>query len=167
MIEMQSKLDRIAKLVREETTLALATTGEDGSANVAPLFYWTGPDLALYWLSSAGSAHSQNLARAPRAAVTIYCHAKSWQQIRGVQMSGLTSRIADPQRRRSILTAYSERFKLGTVFRLAIRRSTLYVFEPELIRWIDNGNGFGEKAELMRPPQGWGVPLTEWKHVAG
>ena len=159
MLEAQEKLERVVRLLREETTLALATIGEDGSATVAPLFYLAGPDLALYWLSSAASAHSRNLARTPRTAVTIYCHAESWRQIRGVQMAGVTCVVADPERRRSIVKAYCERFKLGKVFTLAIRRSILYAFDPESIRFIDNGNGFGDKVELARPPEGWSVPL--------
>jgi hypothetical protein len=58
MKHQPKQLELVSKLLHEETTLSLATTGEDGEASVAPLFY-----IAGYRISrSAGSP--------PRAACT-------------------------------------------------------------------------------------------------
>jgi uncharacterized protein YhbP (UPF0306 family) len=65
-------------------------------------------------------------------------------------MQGTTSTIADPERRRTLVAAYCERFKLGSIFRVAIRRSALYAFQPEVLRYIDNAKRFGYKFELRR-----------------
>jgi uncharacterized protein YhbP (UPF0306 family) len=151
----QEQLESIAVLLAEETTLSLATAGEDGEPSVAPLFYLADEELSLYWLSSESSAHSENLARMPRASVTVYRSATSWRQIRGVQMRGLVSSVTQPRQRRAIIQAYGERFKLGTAFRLVIRRSVLYSFRPDWIRSIDNATGFGSRFELERSPEGW------------
>ena len=155
MLEAQEKLERVIRLLREETTLALATTGEDGSATVAPLFYLAGPDLALYWLSSSTSAHSRNLARTSRTAVTIYCHAESWRQIRGVQIRGTVSVVTEPERRAAITKIYCKRFNLGRILKLAVRQSVLHVLQPEFLRYLDNSRGFKSNFELALTPQGW------------
>ena len=155
MNKLQKQLELITTLLREQTTLSLATTGEGGEPCVAPLFYIVDEELNLYWLSSESSQHSLNLLRTPRAAATVYRPAKSWKEIRGVQMHGAVSKVTEPERRAALVKAYCERFKLGRVFRLAIRRSALYAFQPDFIRYIDNAKAFGGNFELTRQPEGW------------
>jgi uncharacterized protein YhbP (UPF0306 family) len=154
---IQKQLDVIAALLREQSTLSLATAGENGEACVAPLFYIVDQELSLYWLSSPGSMHSLNLKRTPSAAATVYRCVANWREIRGVQMRGLVSEVTEPERRAALIQAYCERFKIGRVFRLAIRRSVLYAFHPDFIRYIDNARGFGSKFELTRRPEGWSL----------
>jgi hypothetical protein len=160
MKQPREQLKLVAALLAEETTLALATGGEGGLAAVTPLFYIADEELTLYWLSSEASPHSQNLKNEPRAAVTVYRKAESWRQIRGLQMRGLVSKVASPERRRALLKTYCERFKLGRVFRVAIRQNVLYEFHPNFIRYIDNAKGFGCKLELTRQPEGWILSRT-------
>jgi uncharacterized protein YhbP (UPF0306 family) len=157
MKKAQKQLDLIAALLRQQTTLSLATTGEDGEAAVAPLFYIAGNDLTLYWLSIQSSLHSLNLARSPRAAATVYRNTLNWKEIRGVQMRGSVAGIDEPERRVPLIEAYCERFKLGRVLRLATRNCVLFAFEPEFFRYIDNSRGFGFKFEVTRQPEGWSL----------
>ncbi len=151
----------IAALLREETTLSLATSGEGGEASLAPLFYIADNELSLYWLSSESSLHSLNLNRTPRAAATVYRSANSWREIRGVQVHGAVSKVTEPQRRAALVKAYCERFKLGRVFRLALHTSALYCLRPEFFRYIDNARRFGYKFELTRRPEGWSLTRHE------
>jgi len=153
----RKQLELVARLLRQQTTLTLATTGEDGAACATPLFYLADEELSLYWLSSASSQHSLNLKRMPQAAAAVYGNAASWREIRGVQMRGAVSIVAEPERRQLLVKAYCERFKLGVLFRPAIRRSALYMFQPEFFRYIDNGRGLGAKFELARLPEGWSL----------
>ena len=147
------QFELVAALLGEETTLSLATTGEQGQACVAPLFYVVDKELTLYWLSSESSLHSLNLAANPHAAATVYRSVESWREIRGVQVHGPVSKVTEPDRRAALVKAYCERFKLGRVPRMALRISTLYCLKPEFIRYIDNARGFGYKFELtLRPP---------------
>ena len=155
MNKPQQHLEQVAALLREQTTLSLATTGEDGEPCVAPLFYMVDEEFSLYWLSSQSSQHSRNLLRTPRAAAAVHGSATSWQEIRGVQMRGAVSKITEPKRRAALVKAYCERFQLGTVFRLAIRQSTLYVLQPDFFRFIDNARGFGSNVEFARTAQSW------------
>lgn len=151
------KLELVAALLRDETALSLATTGENREASVAPLFYIAGDDLSLYWLSSESSLHSLNLTKQPRVAATVYRHAASWREICGVQMRGSAGIVDDPERRHALIAAYCERFKLGRVLQLAARQSDLYVFKPVFFRYIDNARGFGHKFELTHRPEGWSL----------
>ena len=142
------RLELIAALLREESTLALATTDEQGEACVAPLFYVSDENLSLYWLSAADSSHSKNLSRNPKAAATVYRHAENWKDIRGVQLRGQVSTITDPDQRCNLIKTYCERFKLGAVFKLAISQSALYVLRPDFFRYIDNSKAFKHNFEI-------------------
>lgn len=155
MRKVQKQWEAAAALLREQSTLSLATTGADGEACVAPLFYIADEELSLYWLSSASSLHSLNLIRTPRAAATVYRETSKWKEICGVQMRGTTSRVEDRVRRRALIEAYCERFKLGSILRVAIQRSVLYAFEPQFLRYIDNTKAFGRTFELTRRAEGW------------
>jgi uncharacterized protein YhbP (UPF0306 family) len=151
MTEDQRQMEPIASLLRAESTVALATVDQCAQACVAPLYYIADQDLALYWLSSANSLHSRNLARNPAASAAVYRQTDYWKQICGVQMRGQVSVVHDPQQRASLVRTYCERFGLGGVLRLAIRRSTLYAFHPEWFRYIDNSIRFGYTFEVTRP----------------
>lgn len=155
MERTQKQLELVAAFLGEETTVSLATTGQDGEASVAPLFYLPGKDFSLFWLSSESSRHSLNLAREPRVAATVYRNALIWKEIRGVQMRGLAGSVTRPEHRGALIEAYCERFRLGRVMRLAVRQSSLYLFQPEFLRYIDNAKAFGYKFELTRGPEGW------------
>jgi hypothetical protein len=148
MGDKRKELETIAALLREESTLALATTDERGHPCVAPLFYIADEELTLFWLSSQSSLHSQNLKRTPMAAVTIYRHTENWKEIRGVQLRGSVTVIADPGRRRALIETYCERFQLGVLFTAAISQCSLYALRPVYFRYIDNSRVFGHKFEI-------------------
>jgi uncharacterized protein YhbP (UPF0306 family) len=149
MGDRRKELETIAALLRDESTLALATTDEQGQPCVAPLFYIAGEELTLFWLSLETSLHSQNLKRAPMAAAAIYRHTENWKEIRGVQLRGPVTVIAEPERRRALIAAYCERFQLGAVFKTAISQCSLYALRPVFFRYIDNSRVFGDKFEIV------------------
>ena len=127
----------VARLLKGQSTLALATTADDGAPRVAPLFYVSDDDLRLYWFSSPSSEHSMNVARNNEAAVTVYRSTEQWKEIWGVQMRGTVAMVSDSERRGSIQKEYVGRFNLGTLFDAQIAGSALYVFEPRWVRSID------------------------------
>lgn len=153
----EKQLELIAALLRGETTLSLATSGEGGEACVAPLFFIADEELSLYWFSAESSLHSLNLKKTPHAAATVHRNAKNWREICGVQLRGAVSKVTEPEIRAALVKAYCERFKLGRVFRLALHASVLYSLRPEFFRYIDNARGFGYKFELTRRPEGWSL----------
>jgi uncharacterized protein YhbP (UPF0306 family) len=161
MKKARKQLELIAALLSEETTLSLATSGEDGQACVAPLFYIADNELSLYWFSSESSQHSQNLTRRPRVAATVYRSVDSWKKICGVQLRGAVSKVTEPERRAALIKSYCKRFKLGRVPRLVLGHSALYCLQPDFFRSIDNARGFGFKFELRRGPEGWSLTRTK------
>ena len=142
------RLQRVVDFLETETTLSLATAAEDGSPYVAPLFYLPREGARLFWFSSSASQHSRNLRENPRVAGTVYGRTGDWKKIRGVQMRGSASPVSDPALRRAIAKEYTQRFHLGTLFEAAISKSTLYCFQPEWVRYIDNSRRFGYQFEI-------------------
>ncbi len=150
----REKLRQIAGFLESETTLALATAASDGTPCVAPLFYVPRAGARLFWFSSPSSRHSRNLRKNPRAAGTVYRRTGDWKKIRGVQMLGSVLPVSDAALRREVVQAYTERFHLGALFEAQIRKSTLYCFRPEWLRYIDNSRRFGYKFEVSLADSG-------------
>jgi len=149
---MTAKLDTIAcvrELLQSQSTMTLATVDDRGRPHATPLFFFPHRDLSLCWLSSADSRHSLNLRARPRASVTIYATVDRWEKIRGVQMEGAVRQISEAAERREIMAGYRRRFGLKTALSAVIARATLYAFRPHWIRYLDNGRGFGYKAEIV------------------
>ena len=143
----------IGRLLRSQSTLVLSSSDAAGQPHATPLFYLTGDDFELYWLSSRSSIHRSNIATNPLGSAAIYAATERWREIRGVQMRGSVSRITERTRRREILKHYRERFQLSDLFRAVMARSSLYVFQPRWIRYIDNTRRFGFKFEIDLPMQ--------------
>lgn len=144
----RKRLEQIAALLQRESTMVLATTDAQGQPCSTPLFYLADDDLRLYWFSSSASDHSKNLKRNPTAAASVYRPTDNWKEIRGVQMKGSVAMVKDRSLRKAMTGAYAERFHLGTIFRTALSRSSLYVFCPAWVRYIDNAQHFGSKFEV-------------------
>ncbi len=143
-----TELGAIRRFVRTHGTLVLSTSDGSGQSSAAPLFYLAGPDLELYWFSSSSSRHSVNIARDPRGFIVIYHPTERWHEIRGVQMQGTVQKIVDRSQRREIVKAYRDKFELPESFRVVIARSSLYVFRPSWMRYLDNAKRFGSKLEF-------------------
>jgi uncharacterized protein YhbP (UPF0306 family) len=151
-------LQTIADLLKSQSTMVISTCETGGWPHATPLFYLAGSQFELYWFSSPSSLHSENAARTSRASVAIHVSTTEWQQIRGVQMRGTVHKITQRIQRREISKAYRARFNLGGVlFRAAMAKSSLYVFRPCWIRYLDNTRGFGFKFEADLPimPDAW------------
>lgn len=147
MIDAAEARRRLRALLEEQTTLVLCTAGEKPWG--APLFYLPGADGALYWLSSARSRHSVELAGRPEVAVAIHGSTFRWEEIRGAQLEGVAHAVDAPEERARVLAAYRARFDLGPSFEEAIARSVLYRFVPSRARLLDNALGFPGKVEIV------------------
>ena len=144
----EKRLAWVADFLRHQNTLTLSTVDADGLPAVAPLFYIVAEPLTLCWLSSPNSQHSRNLQHAAQVAVAVYRPAQHWQQIGGVQMRGVVEQISDAAQRKPLVKRYCQHFQLGVGFRLLIRQSTLYAFQPHFVRVLDNSKRFAGRFEL-------------------
>lgn len=138
----------IQSFLRRQTTLVLATADDGAKPRSTPLFFIADDQLRMYWFSSPNSRHSRNCARHPRVSVAVFRNTRRWQEIRGAQMDGRVSVVADRTLRRELTRKYCIRFRLDGNFETAIRRSVLYCFTPARARYLDNSRKFGNKFEL-------------------
>ena len=144
----RKRLETVAKFLKSQSTLTLSTRTQEGAPRAAPLFYLAAEGLRLYWLSSASSEHSRNLKRDPQAALAVYRPTRDWKKIRGVQMRGTVSVVSQRDLRDDVVKRFQTHFSLDPSLEPAIRRSTVYCFQPEWIRYIDNSKAFGYKFEV-------------------
>lgn len=145
----------IQQFLARHTTLTLATVTAEGHPQAASLFFAEAHDLSLIFISEPKSRHSQNIRRNNRVAVTIYADGQQWQNIRGLQMEGTCTPLAG-QSARTARNVYLQKFPFiqkNTVLLLMLNKVTFYQITPAWIRFIDNTQGFGHKAEIRLPPQ--------------
>ena len=151
---MQTRLERVRNLLRNETTMVLATIDADGTPRSTPLFYVAPAATVknepprLYWFSSGTSMHSRNCARDPAVAAAVFAPARGWKQIRGAQLWGKVAVVANLEERARIEREYGERFELGRAPAAAMRHASLYCLTAVRARYIENVRRFGEKFEI-------------------
>lgn len=146
------------ELIRSQTTVTLATAREDVPW-AAPVYY-VNEGFNLYFFSSPESRHIQESSEGAQVAAAIYCPASSWQEIRGVQMSGMIRHVPmGPQALRAF-RAYMRKYPFtadffettqgidlrGLLQRFRVR---LYRFEPSLVYYLDNSIRFGFREEVL------------------
>ncbi len=144
---------RLKAFLAAHTTLTLATIGEDGRPQAAPLFYAETADLSLIFISEPKARHSRNLARDNRVAATIYADGQLWQNIRGLQVEGTAAALAG-EAARAARVVYLAKFPFiaeSKVLAAALALVTFYQLSPAWFRLIDNSRGFGHKEEQRWP----------------
>ncbi|MEP7357525.1 MAG: pyridoxamine 5'-phosphate oxidase family protein [Anaerolineales bacterium] len=139
---------RLAALLAEQSTLTLATLDPTSQPMAASLFFAADPQLNLIWTSSVNSRHSRNLAREPRAAVTVHAVTWSWRDIAGAQLEGEAHEVSPGADWQAALELYLGKFPFAKDFQAELARSSFYRFAPRWARLIDNGQGFGHKEEI-------------------
>lgn len=144
----QAVLDYLAS----HHVMTLCTVG-DGRPWGSAVFY-VNRGFDLYFLSEGKTRHAQNLAQAPRLALTIQEDYRDWREIKGLQMEGTAEIVTFLPERGRALAAYLRKYP--SVTRAAnraflaglLRRAHLYRVRPERIYWLDNERGFSHRREL-------------------
>jgi flavin prenyltransferase len=141
-----------------QPVLTLATSGADGAAHAAAVYFASGemntvdqnPDLeslVLYFFSEATAQHCADLQHNPRAAAEIHPPAATWQQIRGLQLRGQVRKVQPGPEWDAAWELYRAKFPFVAELKEVVVRNTLYAFTPAWLRLIDNRRGFGHKEE--------------------
>jgi uncharacterized protein YhbP (UPF0306 family) len=132
-------------------TMTLATTGPDGEAHAAAVYFAAGEDLKLYFFSAAGSQHSLDLKMRPQAAAAIYPEVTGWQAIRGLQLRGRAETLPPGEEWQAAWEIYTGKFPFVKALKAIVASNELYVFTPGWLRLVDNRGGFGFKQEWNLP----------------
>ena len=149
---------RIEQFLAAHNTLTLATVSPDGTPAAAAVFYAHDVKLNLYFLSAAGTVHSENLAHNPACAGAIQEEGQDWREIHGLQLRG----SAEPARGNEVGRAaalYGRRYAFVAgllagsegpqVLAGPLARARFYILRPAWLRLIDNRVRFGHKEELV------------------
>ena len=129
------------------STMSLATADAAGRPYAAPVYFVVGEGLRFYFFSEASSRHSQDVYRSSLAAAAIYPETSGWQDIRGLQMTGIIEEVIIGEEWERAWELYQAKFPFVAELRALVTRNSLYVFKPNWIRLLDNSLGFGQKQE--------------------
>ena len=144
-------------------SIATATKEELWSASV---FYVSDQKLNIYFISFDESKHIQGILKNKRVSATINQDVSDWMQIKGLQLQGVAYKVPE-QHRKNILNAYRQKFdsihqlldlpKTDDEKKIAkqFNSISLFCFEPDWIRLLDNSLGFGSKEEIEIKNQTW------------
>ncbi len=151
--------DLARELIESQSTMALATA-RDNQSWVAPVYYvfYQG---GFYFFSAPDSRHIQEAMQSyGQASAAIYPFVSSWQEIRGLQMSGTIKKAEKTLRTLQALKAYIQKYPfVGEFFdpgqglsldnfiqRFRVR---FYFFRPDLVYYMDNQIRFGYRVEVQ------------------
>lgn len=150
--------DQAIALINAQSTMALATA-KSGHTWVAPVYY-VFYNSKFYFFSSPDSRHITEAldSEQTQASSAIYPDSNTWQEIKGIQMSGYIRSAGKGLRAIQAVRAYiskfpftKEFFKTEALDLESFRkrfRVSLYCFEPTLIFYLDNQIQFGFREEI-------------------
>lgn len=151
-------VERARALIEEQTTMALATA-IGNTAWAAPVYYvFSSPK--FYFFSDPASRHVKEALTSGRAASTIYAPASSWQEIRGIQMSGAVVELSPGLEAVKVIGSYLKKFPFtkdffsrGETLDLAgfsrRFRVRLYALDPDTVYYLDNRIRFGFRERVL------------------
>lgn len=145
--------EAVLQYLDRHNVMTLATVGPAGPW-AAAVFY-VNDDLRLYFLSSPGSRHCQNLSTDPRAAATIQEDYRDWPDIKGIQLEGRVAQVEEGEVA-SVRARYGAKFPVVAdvagappAIAAALAKIRWYVLTPEAVHFLDNAAGFGQRRRLL------------------
>lgn len=147
-MDTRKLIEELQAYLGQRSTMTLATIGEEGAPQSAPLFFVADEKLNLYFVSDVDSQHGHNILQRPEVAVSIYSETFKWQDIKGIQLEGTAQLITDRIDEKRAWSLYKSKFPFVIAFANKVSASNWFIVRPTWIRWIDNQVGFGYKREL-------------------
>jgi uncharacterized protein YhbP (UPF0306 family) len=135
------------RLAAEQTTMTLATASKD-VAWAAPVYYVFYKS-AFYFLSDPKSRHIHEALQSGQSSSAVHAPASTWQEIRGLQMTGAIEPVGGGLEALQALKEYLKKYPFTKEFfgksaaldldsfgeRFGVR---LYKFSPALVYYLDN-----------------------------
>ena len=152
-------ISRANDLISSCHAMTLATAG-DNMPWAAPVYYANISHL-FYFFSSPDARHVQDALASGQAAGAIYAEGGSWQNLRGLQMSGKIIAISNAGQSSKAIIAYVKKFPLVKTFFSSVKNlnlnsfisrfhASLYCFQPDYIVFMDNTVDFGFQQEIPK-----------------
>ena len=162
---LKDLIQRIELSLTNHYTISIATAAKEGSWS-ASVFYVSDQKLNIYFISFDESKHIQDILKNKRVSATINQDVSDWMQIKGLQLQGVAYKVPE-QHRKNILNAYRQKFdsihqlldlpKTDDEKKIAkqFNSISLFSFDPDWIRLLDNSLSFGSKEEIELKNQIW------------
>ncbi len=158
-IKEEAIAKKAARLIRIRPSMTLATTF-DGDPWAAPVYY-AGTGRGLYFFSNPQSRHIQDAIASGNAACAVYEESTDWENLRGLQMSGVIRPVPAGMEAAAAVSAYVRKFPfIRAFFKAALKpdlagfqrlfHAGLYCFVPRRIYYTDNSFQFGFRRQVRR-----------------
>jgi nitroimidazol reductase NimA-like FMN-containing flavoprotein (pyridoxamine 5'-phosphate oxidase superfamily) len=142
--------------------LTLATVRPDGWPQATTVSY-VSEGLDIYFGTDAHTQKAENIAHDDRVSVTIDLPYGSWDEIRGVSLSGHARRLTDPQEMVHAAELFLRKFpQIEGYLKAGNGELALFRIEPEFVSLLDYRQGFGHtdlvcRDELVQPAAAGGA----------
>jgi uncharacterized protein len=140
--------ERIAQFIQQHHVMTLATCSMQGIPWCAACFYVYIPEKNWFvFTSDEDTRHGREMLENPEIAANIALETNITGKIRGLQISGRVRRTDATTHRLAV------RWFLGKFPIAALKKTTLWILEPNHIKMTDNRLGFGVKM-IWNAPSG-------------
>lgn len=148
--------EQVDDYLAEHNVLNLSTSGKGGPWAAAVFFAHSGR--RLWFMSNPGTRHGAHIVAGGAVAASVHEDCPQWENIRGLQMQGRAWVVEDDGERKAGLRAYFKKYSFAETFfrddapeeiRKSMAGIKLFCFEPEVVLWLDNSHGFGNRAQVF------------------
>ena len=150
--------DRARQFCAAVSTLTLATCSDE-SPWAATVFFAADSKFNLYFVSDHRTQHGRDMTTNNKVAATINPDCDNWNDVAGLQIRGEVN-IVDGVERAKALALYFKKFpQIDALFASPegeheetiakrLKAANFYKITPEMVRVIDNAQGFGYRVEF-------------------
>jgi len=147
---MDESYRKAQQYLHNHNVLSLATCVDD-KPWVSPVFYAIN-NSKLIFLSAPHTLHCRNIASNSNISASVQDDYKDWAEIKGLQLHGIASRVADADAQ-SVIDSYAKKFLITgsdapPEIANALDKIHWYSVSVQKILFIDNSKGLGHRVEL-------------------
>jgi nitroimidazol reductase NimA-like FMN-containing flavoprotein (pyridoxamine 5'-phosphate oxidase superfamily) len=133
----------ILSVLESAADMTIATMREDGYPQATTVSY-VSDGLTIYFGTAANSQKSRNLARNGKVSLTVNLPYTSWDDIRGVSIGGLATRVEGGAEATRVIRLMFEKFPQIAKYESAVTGElALFRVNPEVFSLLDYRKGFG------------------------
>lgn len=149
---------RARRFLDEISTLTLATSSENNPW-AATVFFAADSNFNLYFVSDHRTQHGRDMAANEQVAATINPDCDNWNDVAGLQIRGAVTIVEGVERAKALALYFKKFPQIDALFAnpegeheetivKRLKAANFYKIAPEMIRVIDNANGFGWREEF-------------------
>jgi uncharacterized protein YhbP (UPF0306 family) len=150
--------DRARQFCDAVSTLTLATT-QDQTPWAATVFFAADSKFNFYFVSDHRTQHGRDMAANDNVAATVNPDCDNWNDVAGLQVRGKVAIVEGVERAKALALYFKKFPQIDALFASPkgeheetiakrLKAANFYRITPEMIRVIDNAQGFGYRVEF-------------------